>query len=128
MFTPDCHSGKAGWDQRFTVQEERGLHHVELKALGSAKLQCVWNIRLVLEAVVHRDAPGVIAQFLHDNTFLIRDIGNFLRYDRKYDDAFMQNLVVHQVVQQRMRCAPGAVCQEHGRSGYAHWRVLAQLL
>ena len=105
MFAPDCHAGLVTGQEGLAGEEEAGFHHLQLGPAIFDLFQHGWNVDFLHEAIANEDAVEAAAQIAHTDATLVRHIGHFVDHHRQDHDAFVQDLVVLQIVQQRLRHA-----------------------
>jgi len=116
------------WHDRHSAHEERGLHHVELKALRAAPLKRSRNIRILHESVISHHGMEIVAK--------VDDLDAPVRGDARYPagddvqqhDALVQHLIVLEIVQQAHRHERVAARQVDRRARHAVRRMREQAL
>ena len=124
LFPPQGHSRRDARDQRFARGEERRVHHIERNAATPAFLEQRGNILILHEAVKRLDLVKVASQVANLQPVRQRHRRNVARLERQQHDAFVEHLVVLEVVQQGVRDAPLRTGQEHGGARNAQRRTL----
>ena len=113
-------------DHGLAAQEERGLERLEFQFVLTALLQRLHDIRPVLEAEVNGELEAVVVQILDVQTLAGRHPRHVPYDDRQKHHAFVQHLVVRQIVQQRMRDAARRRGHEYRRAVHPRRRVAHQ--
>ena len=100
FFAPRGHAAADGRNHDVAREKVAGHHRVQLIALALDLGQCGRQIRVVLETVIDKDLPAVVAQWCHIQTLIRLDARHLVAAHGDKQVAFMQNFVVLQVVQQ----------------------------
>jgi hypothetical protein len=115
-------------DDLLARQEVGHLHRIELQSLRRANLERKRDIGPLEEAVMRTDAPAAVLQWRAHHPILGADPGNVPEFDGEEYVLLVQDLVVLEAVQQRVRRRIGARRQEYGGALYTLGRIQKERL
>src|SRR5260221_5827529 len=128
LLAPAGEGGALRRDDLLAPQEERGLHQVEAELLQAALRQGGRDFRLGHEAVIELDDVKIVLEMADLDAALLGHVRDVLGAYVHQHDAFVQNLVVLEIMQQRGRHAVDVAGQKDRRARHPTARRRLEVL
>ncbi len=120
---PGCHAAADRRGDHVPGEEVAGGHRLQFAPAPAHECQCARKVGVILEAIVHHDLPAVAAERLDLQALVETDPGDFMVADGDEQVLLVQDLVVLEVVEQRVRHRARLRRQEDGRAIHARGRA-----
>src|ERR1700677_1146467 len=122
--TPECaHAGVRGGHNYCPPHEKRRIHHFKVELLRPAFAKCLWNVRLLYEAITRDDTVEIVAEMRDLDMPFRCDTGNILGHHTQQYNSLVQHLVVFEIVQERHRHNVKTAGHVHGGARHARLGV-----
>ena len=105
MFAPDRHTRPRRRQERLASKEKTCIHHPERGTTVGHLIESRRHIGFFHKTVSQDKSVEALPQIVHPATFVAFHKWHVSNFDREQNDTLMQNAIVFEIVQQRMRYA-----------------------
>lgn len=127
-FAPQSHAAAAGRDDGFPADEVGGFGFAELEAMGGGEFEDLGDAGFLHEAVAAADAPESGVEFFDLDAILWGDVGILLHEDGEKHDAFVEDFVVFEIVEEGDGSAVGIAGEVDGGAWHAESFAALEIL